>query len=95
MKFRFIVAVAAAALLGAGFSAHATSNDETTTTSGQRLFSTDTVAKSLPGSFDVYIDEPTGFAFVHTPYGWKFTRKVPDASSAESTGKLESVVAER
>lgn len=46
---------------------------------GKQLTSIDDVAKSRPGSFDVYIDGPTGFAFVHTPFGWTFTRKVTQA----------------
>lgn len=84
MKLARMIAVGAAALLGASFSAHASPVDETTSTPGKRLVSTDEVAKSRPGSFDVYIDEPTGFAFVHTPIGWVFTRKVPDAPTVNA-----------
>lgn len=45
---------------------------------GRRVTSTDAVAKSRAGSFDVYIDGPTGYAFVNTPGGWKFTRRVSE-----------------
>ena len=48
---------------------------------GNRVVSTDAVAKSRPGSFDVFIDSQTGYAFVNTPKGWKFVRKVPDQSA--------------
>ncbi|MGL1833061.1 hypothetical protein ACKVEX_05575 [Rhodocyclaceae bacterium SMB388] len=84
MKLAHMIAVGAAVLLGASLSAHASPVDETIATPGKRLVSTDEVAKSRPGSFDVYIDEPTGFAFVHTPNGWVFTRKVPDARTASA-----------
>ncbi len=47
---------------------------------GNRVVSADAVAKSKTGSFDVFIDQPTGYAFVNTPKGWKFTRKVKDES---------------
>jgi hypothetical protein len=29
-----------------------------------------------PNDFKVYIDKPTGFAYVKTPNGWLFVRKV-------------------
>lgn len=47
---------------------------------GNRVVSTDAVAKSRAGSFDVYIDPPTGYAFVNTPKGWIFVRKVQNQS---------------
>lgn len=87
MKLRLMIAVGAAALLGASFSAYALPADETTTTPGKRLVSTVEVAQSRPGSFDVYIDEPTGFAFVNTPIGWVFTRKVPDAPTVSAEAR--------
>lgn len=77
MKLHATLIFAATTLLGAGFAAHAAAADETAPY-GKRLTSTEAVAKSRAGSFDVYIDAPTGFAFVNTPAGWKFTRQVPE-----------------
>lgn len=83
------IALAAAALLGASFGTQAAPADDTAAY-GKHLTSAEAVAESRPGSFDVYIDKPTGFAFVNTPVGWKFTRKVQDDSPAvaESTPGL-------
>ena len=44
---------------------------------GMNVNSPEAVAQSRPGSFDVYIDPPTGYAFVNASAGWIFTRKVP------------------
>lgn len=41
---------------------------------------------------DVYIDPPTGFAFVKTPAGWKFIRKVDEKSYQDYK---DSVVTEK
>jgi len=90
MKLKLTIALGTAALLGASFGAQAAPAADTATY-GKRLASTGAVAKSRPGSFDVYIDKPTGFAFVNTPAGWKFTRKVQDDSPAMGGKKLESV----
>lgn len=79
MKLKLTIALGAAALLSASFGPQAAAADDTTTY-GKHLTSADAVAKSRPGSFDVYIDKPTGFAFVNTPAGWKFTRQVQDDS---------------
>jgi hypothetical protein len=78
MKLKLISALGAAVLLGASLGTQAAPADEAPY--GKHLASTDAVAKSRSGSFDVYIDKPTGFAFVNTPGGWKFTRKVQDDS---------------
>ncbi|MDO9599098.1 MAG: hypothetical protein Q7J47_15385 [Azoarcus sp.] len=80
--------VFAAALLAASFGAHAAPADETAPY-GKRLTSTEAVAKSSAGSFDVYIDAPTGFAYVNTPSGWKFTRKVQDDVAIASKANPE------
>ena len=90
MKVKLINALGAAALLGASLGALAAPDDDTAAY-GKRMTSTDAVAKSQPGSFDVYIDKPTGFAFVNTPGGWKFTRKVQDDSAAVATRKLAAL----
>lgn len=38
-----------------------------------------------PGDYRVFVDRPTGFAFVCTPAGWVFARQLPGvAASAES-----------
>jgi hypothetical protein len=86
MKLILAIALGAAALLGAQAAAA-----DHTSTYGKRLTSTDAVAKSRAGSFDVYIDKPTGFAFVNTPAGWTFTRKVPDDTPALGGRKPGSI----
>lgn len=86
MKLNLTIALAAAALLGASFGIQAAPADDIAAY-GKRLTSAEAVAESRPGSFDVYIDKPTGFAFVNTPVGWKFTRKVQDDSPAVAESK--------
>jgi hypothetical protein len=90
MKLKLTIVLGTVALLGASFGAQAASIDDTTTY-GKRVAATHAVAKSRAGSFDVYIDKPTGFAFVNTPGGWKFTRKVQDLSQAVVGSNLGSV----
>ncbi|MCB1958212.1 MAG: hypothetical protein KDG55_21245 [Rhodocyclaceae bacterium] len=62
---------------------------------GKRVSTQQEVAASQTGSYDVYIDGPTGYAFVNTVNGWKFTRQVAqdvllasEAAAAEADGKL-------
>jgi len=91
MKLKPAFALGAAVLLAASFGALAEPTEDTAPY-GKHLTSVDAVAKSRPGSFDVYIDQPTGFAFVNTPAGWKFTRQVQDESPAVA-GKTPAPVA--
>lgn len=88
MKLNTTLVFAAAALFGASLSAHAAPAEETAPY-GKHLTSTEAVAKSRAGSFDVFIDAPTGFAYVNTPVGWKFTRKVQDDVTAVSKADSE------
>lgn len=41
-----------------------------------------------PEDYKVYIDAPTGYAFVRTPAGWVFTRKI-------DTGRVSETSADR
>lgn len=83
--------VVAATLFAASLGAHAAPDDETAPY-GKHLTTTEAVAQSRAGSFDVYIDAPTGFAFVNTPAGWKFTRKVQDdVATAGKTNTEKSI----
>ena len=43
---------------------------------GKRVITTEAIAASQAGSYDVYIDGPTGFAFVNTVNGWTFIRQI-------------------
>ncbi len=85
MKLPRLIVLGAIALIGA----QAASADDAAS-QGKRLFSIEEIAQSARGSFDVYIDEPTRFAFVHTPIGWKFTRQVQEDSPALREGPLQS-----
>ena len=64
MKLKPAIALGAV-LLAASFGALA----DDTAPYGKHLTSTEAVAQSRAGSFDVYSDAPPGFAFVHPPTG--------------------------
>ncbi|QID18602.1 hypothetical protein G3580_13795 [Nitrogeniibacter mangrovi] len=72
MKTKIAIALGTIALT-AGFATAATAADEGTTTYGKRLTTTQEIAKSARGSFDVYVDRVSGFTFVNTITGWKLT----------------------
>lgn len=82
-----IAAIAAAGIfLAAGAS---TASAESTENYGKRLTTIEQVAASQAGSYEVYIDAPTGFAFVNTVDGWVFTRKVSaEVLAAEKAAQL-------
>lgn len=42
-----------------------------------------------PADYLVYVDKPTGFAFIRTPYGWKFVRKIESTQLAEQAAQLQ------
>lgn len=55
---------------------------------GMNINSPEAVTQSRLGSFDVYIDPPTGYAFVNTPAGWTFTGQVPVGAPDQSRDRL-------
>jgi len=48
-----------------------------------------------PSDYLVHVDKPTGFAFIRTPYGWKFVRKIETAQLAEQAAQLQLVLNDR
>lgn len=82
-----ITAIAAASIfLAAGATTAAAESSENY---GKRVNTIEQVAASQAGSYEVYIDAPTGFAFVNTVKGWTFTRQVSaEVLAAEKTAQL-------
>jgi hypothetical protein len=37
-----------------------------------------------PWQYELYVDEPTGYAFIKTPCGWHFVRKIESERLAEA-----------
>jgi hypothetical protein len=53
--------------------------------------STPSTAKVSPNEYTVFVDEPTGYAFIKTPSGWKFMQQldnaqIQDALAMEAAG---------
>ena len=40
---------------------------------------------AAPATYDVFIDGVTGYAFVRTPYGWKFVRSLREEPAQKTT----------
>ena len=74
--------IAALTLMCICFAAPAVAAEDEGPTYGRRVNTIEEVARSQKGSYDVYIDKPTGYAFVNTIVGWKFTRKISDEALA-------------
>lgn len=86
-----IIAACAIALFGASFAAQA-DQSASSPTYGKRVNSIAEVAQSRAGSFDVFIDKATGFAFVNTPEGWKFTGQAgKDPRYGERVSSIDEV----
>lgn len=43
----------------------------------------------VPADYLVYVDKPTGFAFIRTPNGWRFVRKLESTQLAEQAAQLQ------
>jgi len=88
MKTTMTAIAAASIFLAAGAT---TASAESSENFGKRVSTIEQVAASQTGSYEVYIDAPTGFAFVNTVKGWTFTRKVSaEALAAEKVAQLAS-----
>ncbi|WP_227817583.1 hypothetical protein [Nitrogeniibacter aestuarii] len=86
MKTTMTAIAAASIFLAAGAT---TASAESSENYGKRVSTIEQVAASKAGSYEVYIDVPTGFAFVNTIDGWTFTRKVSaEALAAEKSAQL-------
>ena len=50
---------------------------------------TERAIEYAPADYLVFVDKPTGFAFIRTPYGWKFVRKIESTQLAEHAAQLQ------
>jgi len=70
-------ALSVAALANAAAASQAPANSQTA------MVRSDAPVAPRQPDFSVYVDRETGFAFIKTPVGWKFVRKIESAKIGE------------